>query len=233
MERYEVKFAADDISVEGRFAGYGAVFGNVDSHGDIIAKGAFTDTLAEWKARDRLPTMKLMHGGGLFKGDELPIGKWLSMEENEKGLFVEGKLSALDSDTGKRIYGLMKDGVLDGLSIGFQTTAKTVIKGQGAAKRRLDKVRLGEISLVDEGSNPLARVSENVKSLSLLSTEETRDLEALFRDEGLSRKDAKTAISGLKRWSQSESVMPISDLLDEGSAEELVKLLDRNIQLLS
>ena len=47
----------------GIFAGYGAVFGNVDALGDVIEKGAFTDTLKEWKARGKYPPMLLQHGG--------------------------------------------------------------------------------------------------------------------------------------------------------------------------
>jgi phage head maturation protease len=38
---FELK-AADD---KGSFEGYGSVFGNIDSHDDIIVKGAFTRSL--------------------------------------------------------------------------------------------------------------------------------------------------------------------------------------------
>ena len=35
---------------EGQFIGYASVFGNVDAHGDVIASGAFTRTLADRKS---------------------------------------------------------------------------------------------------------------------------------------------------------------------------------------
>ena len=42
MEHLQVKFAPSEIdSVTGEFKGYGAVFGNIDSHGDVIMPGAF------------------------------------------------------------------------------------------------------------------------------------------------------------------------------------------------
>ena len=44
----ELKFAPSD-SGEMTFTGYGAVFGNMDAYGDVIVKGAFRDTLREWK----------------------------------------------------------------------------------------------------------------------------------------------------------------------------------------
>jgi hypothetical protein len=55
----EVKFA--DGAPEGIFSGYGAVFGNIDAHGDVIQPGAFTDSIAERKAQGRAVPMHLMH----------------------------------------------------------------------------------------------------------------------------------------------------------------------------
>ena len=46
---FELKFASD--TKPGSFSGYGAVFDNIDDGGDMIVKGAFRDTLAEWKAK--------------------------------------------------------------------------------------------------------------------------------------------------------------------------------------
>ncbi len=51
----EVKFA--DGAAAGTFSGYGAVFSNEDYGGDVILPGAFTETLAEWKAKGKLPKM--------------------------------------------------------------------------------------------------------------------------------------------------------------------------------
>lgn len=55
----ELKFD-DGGSALGTFSGYGAVFGNEDSYGDVIAKGAFKSSLREWKKnRGKFPPMLL------------------------------------------------------------------------------------------------------------------------------------------------------------------------------
>ena len=223
MERIEVKFAPDDVSAKGVFAGYGAVFGNVDSHGDVIAPGAFKETLKVWEGRGRLPSMKLMHGtmGNPFSGDDLPIGVWTGMTEDSRGLRVEGKISAVESDFGQRIYGLMKDGALGGLSIGYR--AKRAIKGDGVStpKRTLQEIILAEVSLVDEPSNALSRIS-SVKSAHNIET--VRQFEEFVRDVGgFSHGQAKAiAASGFKA----------SDPRDEADAE-IAAILRRNLQAIS
>ena len=71
--------------------GYGAVFGNVDSYGDVITRGAFRRTLSEAKTAGRLPPMLMQHG---FSASGLtPIGVWAKMVEDDRGLAVQGRLS--------------------------------------------------------------------------------------------------------------------------------------------
>lgn len=223
MDRFEVKFAADEIDAKtGEFAGYGAVFGNIDSHGDVIVPGAFSESLSDWSTRGRLPSMKLMHGTTMnpFSGDDLPIGKWSLMREDARGLYVEGKLSGLDTDHGRRIYGLMKDGVLDGLSIGYR--AKRATRGTGAnqPKRQLESVALLEVSLVDDPSNDRARVSA-VKSAADIKT--IREFEDFLRDVGKFSHAAAKAIAagGFKA----------AEPRDEDDAD-IAALLRRNIAIL-
>lgn len=162
MERIEFKFAAEGLDAKtGEFAGYGAVFGNVDTHGDLIEPGAFAQTIAEWNARGSLPTMKMMHGTGVnpFSGSDLPVGKWQEMREDARGLYMKGKISGLNTETGKYHYALMEDGALNGLSIGFRP--RKSLPGSGTeVKRRLLDVKLVEVSLVPEGSNDQALVTE-------------------------------------------------------------------------
>lgn len=222
MERIEVKFAADEISAKGEFSGYGAVFGNVDSHGDVIAPGAFSETLKVWDSRGRLPPMRLMHGtmANPFSGDDLPIGVWTKMYEDSRGLAVEGKISAVESDFGQRIYGLMKDGALSGLSIGYR--AKRAIKGDGktAPKRTLQEIILAEVSVVDEPSNALSRV-DAVKSISTI-----REFEDFLRDVGgFSAKQAKAIASAGFKASD--------DPRDEAKEADIAAILRRNIEKLT
>lgn len=147
----EFKFSSAGL---GEIEGYGAVFGNVDSHGDVIEPGAFRETLAERaKAGRPFPPMRKMHGLNSFD----PIGVWDEMREDGRGLFVKGRIVGLDTETGKVNYALVRDGALRGLSIGYKTRRSR--PGRGAIKRHLEAVHLSECSLVDEPSNPSAVVT--------------------------------------------------------------------------
>ena len=50
----ELKFSTEK---PGQITGYGSVFGVVDDYGDIVAPGAFTKSLSDWKAKGKLPKM--------------------------------------------------------------------------------------------------------------------------------------------------------------------------------
>src|SRR5690606_10118706 len=132
----------------------------VDAYGDVIAKGAFKDTLRDWRTSKRLPPMLVQHGGWMMTdSDGLPNGKWESLEEDEKGLYVTGRLINLDTENGKRIYGAMKEGVLDGMSIGYRAKEFTLGTKPDEPRRTLKKVDLVELSVVTFPANGLARVS--------------------------------------------------------------------------
>lgn len=97
---------------EGTFEGYGAIFGNVDRDGDTVARGAFAESL-----KARLPMLLWQHD------TKAPIGRFDEVREDERGLYVRGRLSM--SGRGAEAYELLKMGALDGLSIGFVTREAT------------------------------------------------------------------------------------------------------------
>jgi len=218
-----VEVRAEDSA--GAFSGYGAIFGNTDSYGDVIERGAFGETLKEWKGRGKFPPMLLQHGGGFFGGgadDMLPIGKWLSMEENSKGLKVEGQLFALSTERGQYIHEGLTSGVLDGLSIGF--IAREVRYGDDAKDepaRTLTDIDLWEVSVVTFPANDKARVSA-AKSLSI---HELREFEGRLRDVGVSRADCGKAASVLKTWLQRDVGAPVITPRDAGVSDAVLKAL--------
>lgn len=166
QKRIEFKFAED--SPAGVISGYGSIFGNVDSYGDVVEKGAFKETLREWEDKGKYPPMLLQHGGGFFGGDAMsgvPIGVWTSMEENNKGLKVEGKLLAMETDDAKRVYEAVKAGALDGLSIGYEAREFTNGTKPGEPRRKLTNIDLWELSIVTFPANGRARISD-VKAAS-------------------------------------------------------------------
>jgi HK97 family phage prohead protease len=200
---FEVKFDAADKPA-GYFEGYGAVFGNIDSYGDVIEPGAFAKSLLERQRAGRpLPPMRAMHGKA--KWGLQPIGKWQVMAEDKNGLHVAGQIANMDLESGKEVYGLLKDDVLSGLSVGYKVAANGAKMGPGRAgepRRYLRALDLAEVSLVDDPANPLsnAYVVKSAASASPADEIKTiRDFEDFLRDAGFSRAAAKSiAVGGFK-----------------------------------
>jgi uncharacterized protein len=214
MDRFEVKFDAGSVEAKtGTFEGYGAVFGNVDSYGDLIVKGAFKGSLKDWKKAKSLPPMLSQHGGMMLTDmDALPIGKWEEMEEDDTGLRVKGRIINLDTERGKVIYGAMREGVLDGMSIGYR--AKEFIYGTKPEepRRTLKAIELVEVSVVTFAANGRARV-DAVKAANLTE----RDMERMLtQDAGLSRSVARRLMSG--GYEAVKAMRDAGDGLDELAA---------------
>jgi uncharacterized protein len=148
------------ISDSGAVEGYGAYFGNTDSHGDVIDRGAFSDSLADWNRKGRMPPMLLQHAMGEGLMDGLPIGVWTDMGEDGNGLYVRGKLAIGNSRADdSRALMRMTPPALSGASIGYIARKFSVFpKNSSGLKRKLHRVDLREVSLVGDPSNDLARV---------------------------------------------------------------------------
>lgn len=202
------------------FSGYGAIFGNTDSYGDVIQKGAFKDTLRDIKKTNNWPAMLLQHGGwGMNAEDITPIGIWLSLEEDDIGLKVEGKLA--DTARGREAYGLMKmtpRPAISGMSIGYYAKEFVLGTKPDEPRRTLKKVELVEVSLVTFPANGKARVQDVKSSLDIRIAEQS------LRDAGFSRNEAKTILAtGFKSLPQR----------DAGGMDKLADQLRRNIETLT
>lgn len=188
----EVKFAADG-GEDMTFTGYGAVFGNTDSYGDVIEAGAFRKTLKDAKSSGNWPAMLMQHGGWAMSADDLtPVGIWTDMAEDDKGLLITGKLA--DTARGREAYGLLKmtpRPALNGLSIGYRARKFTMGTKPEEPRRRLQEVELLEVSLVTFPANPKARIG-SVKSGSGLGI---RDAENALREAGFSQNEAKAILA--------------------------------------
>lgn len=200
----EIKLDSGAGKKVGTFSGYGSIFGNVDQGGDVVARGAFKVSLDDWKAKGKLPKMLLQHGGFLGPAEDgIPVGKYTHMEEDEKGLYVEGELFALETQKGKYIYEGIKSGALDGLSIGY--IAKDVAYGKepGEPRRTLKKVDVLEVSIVTFPMNRAASI-EAVKSIEEFKN--LADAEAFLREvAGFSQRQAVAYVSRVKSLSPSDS----------------------------
>lgn len=188
LDRLSVKF---DDARPGFFSGYASVFGLVDSYGDTIAPGAYSKTLQN---RERPIQLRWNHYGGV-------VGKWLTLREDEKGLYVEGELTPGHS-VAQDAYALMKHGAVNGLSIGYRPI-EAEQKDDGT--RLLKQIDLVEISIVETPADAAALIGD-VKS-AIDGAVSLKEIEALLRDAGgFSRADACALVARIKSMGQSESV---------------------------
>ncbi len=149
MELKRASFSELRAEANGRtFEGYGAVFGNTDSYGDVLLRGCFRDTLRQTSGTSEWPRMLYQHA------TQMVIGRWDEIREDDRGLYVRGTLA--DTTWGRDVHALLRAGALDGLSIGY-----TIVSGKPnkAGGRDITSVRLFEISVVTFPANTSARVT--------------------------------------------------------------------------
>ena len=198
----EIKARAED---DGVFEGYGSVFLVLDHYKDIVQPGAFSRSLEKWKGLGQLPPLLWQH-----QHDE-PIGVYEEMREDEKGLFVRGRLLIDDIAKAREAWALLKAKAISGLSIGY---APVIEEYDRTTKiNSLKEIDLWETSLVTFPANPAAVVTD-VKTV--------RDFEEFLRDAGFSRKQAcKIASHGFS-----------PDQRDAGEDEEIAAAIRLNIKKL-
>ena len=193
METKQLALAQTEIKFNGAafaVSGYASVFGGVDSYGDTIEPGAYKNTLED---RQRPVRMRWNHYGDI-------IGKWMTIREDEKGLFVEGELTPGHSKAND-VFASMKHGAVDGLSIGYRIKAFDQLNEN---RRLLKEIDLIEISVVEEPADWSARISD-VKSV-LEKADSLKEIESLLRDVGgFSRVDAKHLVSKINSLYQREA----------------------------
>jgi len=198
----EIKLAGPDAdgAVAMTFTGYGAAFNNVDAYGDVIAPGAFAQFLSDVETgKQPWPTMLSQHGGwGMTAEDMTPIGAWLAISEDGKGLPVEGELAKTPRGTEMHTLMNMKPRpAIDGLSIGYIPKKWDKRTKPEEPRRTLREIVLLEISPVTFPANRNARVG-SVKSFDEI--ESLSEIEGLLRDVGgFSNQEAKRLIATIKQ----------------------------------
>lgn len=180
-EKKFVESAIGKVEADGTFSGYASLFGKADLARDVVEPGAF----------DR--ALRVRGAGGvrmLYQHDPAePIGTWLELREDARGLYVRGRL-ARGVARAREVLELMRDGALDGLSIGFRTVKAR--KDARSGLRRIVEADLWEISVVTFPMQPEARV-ENVRGGGLPSVREFERW--LTRDAKLTRVQARAVIA--------------------------------------
>ncbi|RDI13457.1 hypothetical protein DEU38_13432 [Rhodococcus sp. AG1013] len=149
--RVRVKAAESDGLGEGEFIGYASVFGNVDSYGEVVAKGAFANSLKAWSESGGV--LPILWGHNMSDPD-YNVGGVLSAEEDDRGLKIHGRLD-LDSPKGAQVYRLLKGGRVGQMSFAFDVVESHNVKAGDDMPDHvsLDEIKLYEVSVVPIGAN--------------------------------------------------------------------------------
>lgn len=184
----QVAFKASKVEEDGSFSGYGSVFGNVDSYREIVAPGAFLESLKRIKdSGDPLPAL------WQHRSDE-PIGGYDDLQEDEHGLKTTGFLMVNEIPLAAQAHALMKRRVVKGLSIGYYVEKSDYNEKTGI--RTLVQLDLQEISIVTFPANPDAQIDAVKQKLAEGHLPTLREFEETLRERGFSRSQAEMIAAG-------------------------------------
>ena len=125
--------------------GYGSVFGNIDSDGDMIMMGAYKKTIQENGERVKY----------LYQHDiEKPIGKMRELYEDSTGLAFVAEVPK--TRLGMDVIELIKSGVITENSVGILPIQKRMVDDY----REIAEVKLYEISAVTLAANDQAKIMD-------------------------------------------------------------------------
>lgn len=171
---FELK-AQDDTART--FEGIAAAY-TQDAGGDVIHPGAFKRTLDHWRGSGRVVPLLDQHAASLNPAHSVvahTLGKMIEATEEASGL--RARFQVAKTKAGDDLLALLRDGMVEGLSIGYKAVNPQPREDGG---RDLREVKLSEISVVTFGMNADALIDlSSVKSLlgkSDLSDEERAEL---------------------------------------------------------
>ena len=176
---------------ERTFSCYGNVKGNIDHALDRVVDGAYRDSIAAHKAAGTMPKFFWMHNPW-----DTPVGVWTAMEEDSKGLYLEGKFS--NTPKGNELYELYKDNALDSFSIGYRVNDEKWNNSLGC--NDLIKVDIREISAVTFACNEESRLVEIKSKLGEGNVLTKAELRALLESvpAGLSKRQIERITADYK-----------------------------------
>lgn len=139
------------VTDEGIIHGYLSTYNDVDSYGTYAVKGCFDKSIEAFEKGEMIPIL-WMHDR------TKPIGRWTALKSDEKGLFGEGKLT-LEDPQAQIALAHLKDGSLQGLSIGFLLDYDTITYNEELDAYGMNEVELKEASIVTFPANKNAKVT--------------------------------------------------------------------------
>jgi HK97 family phage prohead protease len=180
MNELDFAFDTKALDDDGRIEGLAAGYGNLDHGGDILLPGSIGPSL---EGRKAIPML-------MYHNQQRPAGVWTDFKETSDGLLVKGRFS-MSTRHGKEAHGLVKDGAIGGLSIGYSDVkAKMVGKA-----RHISSAHLHEVSLVTIPMNEKAQILSVKDLLTAGELPTVRQFEEFLRDAGGFSKSLAAAIA--------------------------------------
>lgn len=177
-----------DASAEGRFTGYASVFGNKDSYGDVVTKGAFVESLQTYGENGAGIPCYWSHQ---MSDPMMNIGQTVKAVEDDHGLLVEVQLD-MDNPNAKYTHKLIKEGRVNQMSFAFDVEDFAIAESEEHGPYlELRKMKIHEVSVVQVGANQateLLDVKDRLtrlkagRALSTKNEDQLRQAQSLIED---------------------------------------------------
>lgn len=216
----------DDGLLEGQFLAYASTWTREpDSYGDVVAKGAFEETIAQWK--DSGDTLPILFGHDMVDPFS-NIGGALELREDDHGLLVKGQLD-LENPKAKQVYRMLKGRRINQLSFAYDVLEDGMVDlGDEKSARELRKMKLWEVSIVPIGANQdteVLAVKAHAEAIKAGRTISAKNLESL-----VAARDAIDAV--VKAATPTEDVVKASrpETVDEAQERKSAESSSRSAQ---
>ena len=174
---FDTKSVAEEADDDGfvYIEAYASVFDNIDSHNDMIVKGAYSDTLKAWAAKGA-PIPSYYNHGAFSNDPHDNVGFLAEAKEDDHGLKVRMALDVAHNAKAAYAHRLIKQDRMRELSVGYIAKSWELLDEEGKREweytRKLTALDLLEVSVVSVASNPLATVTAKAAQLLYGETDE-------------------------------------------------------------
>lgn len=231
-----IKTAGDSDSelAEGEFTAYVSTWTRTpDSYGDVVAKGAFAESIKSWGESDLV--MPILFGHDLVDPFS-NIGYAKSLVEDDHGLLVHAVLD-LENPKAKQVYRMLKGRRINQMSFAYDVLEDAIVevpkgdKNETQPARELRKLAIHEASVVPFGANSdtevlaVKHLAASLDGLKAGRTISAKNLESLA-----TARDAIDAV--IKAATPDEDVTKASrpDAVDEGQEAKSAAAAARSAQ---
>jgi hypothetical protein len=149
----------------------------------------------------------------------MPVGEWYEFDFDKEGMTAKGKLF-MNTSAGMDLYNVLKESpnLFGGVSVGAYADEACYVDAEGnpvmmgdddtESYFQITKGGLREVSVVMYPNNPNAEIHK-LEAFDIEGHPNPRVIEKVLREAGLSRKDATTASSILKKLLEGRDAEPV------------------------